>query len=73
MTVVKSSISLPEEAHRWASKRAQREGTSLSTVVAEGLEELRRRQAWKRVRDKLLKGAPLTELEIAAALAELQS
>jgi hypothetical protein len=73
MPATKTSISLPSEVHRWAIAQAEQEGTSLSAVVAEGLEELRRVQAWRRVRDKLLRGKPLTSSEIARALRELQS
>ena len=73
MSATKTSISLPTDVHRWAAEEAEREGRSLSAVVADGLIELRRARAWRRVRDRLLRGKPLTNAELAKAMRELSS
>ena len=72
MKVTKTSISLPSDVYRWAVELAEREGTSLSAVLTEGVEHLRRRRAWERTREKLLRGKPLTEIEERRALRELR-
>ena len=71
MSTTKTSVSLPDDIYRWAVDLAEREGSSVSAVLAEGVAHLRRRRSWERVRDKLLRGKPLTEAELGRAVREL--
>lgn len=74
MSVSKLSVSLPEDVHRWAEEKSQREGVPMSALIAEAL-----RGEWKRelqadaLRRSLseLLDSPLTPEELSSAESEL--
>jgi hypothetical protein len=69
--VAKISVSVPLEALEWAQKRAARERSTVSAVIAEALRERRRTEAWNEFMTWALDGKPLTAEEVAAAETEL--
>lgn len=69
----KLDIELPVHEVEWVLERAQLEGRTISEVLLEAVQELRRHRAWDGFREAALDGqVPLTPEELAAAERDLR-
>lgn len=69
----KVDVELPVHELEWVAERARLEGRTVSEVLLEAVQHLRRQRAWESFRDATLKDQPpLTRDELEAAERELQ-
>jgi len=79
VTVRRVTIAIGKEEFAWASKRAKREGLSVSAVLTRATRDAleaeakreRQRKAWDELQHWLLDGKPPTAAELEAAQREL--
>ena len=66
-------MALPGEDLAWAQARTEREGTTVTAVVAEAVRKARQNETWAAFRDAVLDGqAPITDSERAEIEREWQ-
>lgn len=69
----KVDVELPVHELEWVAERARLEGRTVSEVLLEAVQHLRRQRAWESFRDATLKDQPpLIRDELEAAERELQ-